>query len=155
MVNHLKSWAAGFIDGEGSFTIEKRKNNHKSINGPDFYYAPKLSVHLRDDDEASIKTLQKAFESTGYCYRRTPRKPSKYGSWSKPTIECIWRTHEHLPHIIKVLDTHPLQGKKSRDYAIWSEAVKQYLDKTISSTERQDMLGAAREELHQIKQYVL
>jgi hypothetical protein len=154
MSDHLKSWAAGFIDGEGSFTIEKRKNNHKSTNGPDFFYAPKLSVHLRADDESSIRALQAAFGVNGYCYKRTPRKPSTYGSWSKPTIECIWRTHEHLPEIIKVFDAHPLQGKKSRDYAIWSTAVKKYLNKEIGSKERQKVLEIARVELQTIRKYI-
>jgi hypothetical protein len=153
MDNHLKSWAAGFLDGEGSFTIEKRKNNHRSKNGPEFYYAPKLAVHLRDDDEQSVRALQKAFGVNGYCYKRTPRKPSTFGSWSKPTIECIWRTHEHLPNVLSVISAHPMQGKKSRDFAIWAGAVVSYLNKKIPSKTRQDILGNARVELQNIRKY--
>jgi len=151
MNRHLKSWAAGFIDGEGSFVIEAKR--HRDGRCLDVYLRPKLTVQVRDDDEISLRNLQAAFEAAGYFYRRKKRKVSTFGSESKPTVECSWHRMLDLTAVVRMLDAHPPLGRKANDYAIWREAVLVFTDPTLSSRERQHRLVVLREQLISVRTY--
>lgn len=149
--NHLKSWAAGFIDGEGCFTIELKR--HKDGRTLDESLCPKLGVHVRRDDEGSLKRLQRAIEDAGCLYRRPARKASRHGSISKPTSECYWHSMKSLKAIVRLLDHYPLLGKKATDYALWREAVLIYTNQGRPSQERQRKLRPLRIQLQEVKRY--
>lgn len=148
---HLQSWAAGFIDGEGCFTIEAK--HYRDGRSKDTYYRPRVAVQVRRDDEDSLRCLQKAFGDDGYFYRRLGRKASTFGSASRPTTECAWHTMKGLLAVVAVLDEHQLLGRKRGDYSIWRRAVLVYTDTSIPSVKRQELLGPLRDDLQAIKIY--
>lgn len=151
MNNHLKSWASGFLDGEGSFVIEIKR--YKDGRRKDIYLRPKLAVQLREDDEISIHLLQKAIGNNGYFYKRKSRKISTFGSVSKPTVECSWHSHSALSAIVKMIDSHPMMGKKASDYSIWREAALITLDKKIDRLKKHEFLLGLREKLIENKKH--
>lgn len=148
---HLKSWAAGFLDGEGCFTIEVKR--YRDSRKQDRYLRPRLAVQVRRDDEVALRRLQEAIETPGYFYRRKARKVSTYGSVSKPTTECAWHCMDDVKAVVKLLDEYPLLGKKARDYAIWRKAVLIYTNTERPSRERQEALEPLREVLMESKKY--
>lgn len=148
---HLKSWAAGFLDGEGCFVVEAKK--YRDGRKKDVYLRPKLSVQVREDDEISLRMLQKAFSDNGYFYKRKSRKVSTFGSVSKPTVECSWHSKKSLEAVLKVLEKHPLIGKKANDYQIWRKAAFLAIDEKIDRLEKHDRLLRLRNELIQVRKY--
>jgi len=148
---HMKSWAAGFIDGEGCFTVEAKR--YKDGRQKDVYYRPRMSVQVRRDDERCLKRLQEAIGNDGYLYRRKSRKASTYGSTSKPTSECSWHTMAGTIALVNMLDIHPLLGKKAEEYKVWRDAVLIYTNTDMPSQERQQQLSPMRTILQQLKKY--
>lgn len=151
MDNHLKSWASGFLDGEGSFVIEIKR--YKDGRKKDTYLRPKLVVQLREDDEISIHVLQKAIGDKGYFYKRKSRKISTFGSASKPTVECSWHSQNALFAVVKMIDSHPMMGKKASDYSIWREAALLTLNKKMDRLEKHELLLKLREKLIKNRKY--
>lgn len=147
---HLKSWAAGFLDGEGSFLIGCK---HYPDRPRKYRYAPELKVQLRADDEGAVHWLQEALGCRGYFYHRPSRRPSLFGNASHPTVEITWRSMRDLTSIVAVLDRYPLLGKKARDYVLWAEAVRVYTDTTQSVDARQEQLKNLRTGLQKEREY--
>jgi len=149
--SHIKSWAAGFLDGEGCFVVEIKR--YKDGRKKDTYLRPKLTVQLRDDDEGSIRILQKAIGDNGYFYKRKSRKVSTFGSASKPTVECSWHSKSALWAVVKMIDAYPLMGKKSSDYLIWKKAALITLDEKMDRLEKHEKLLELREKLIKNRKY--
>lgn len=147
---HLKSWAAGFIDGDGCFIIEVKRYKNRKTNT---YFRPRLVVQVRRDNEIALRQLQQAIENDGYFYQRKARKKSTYGSVSKPTSECSWHSMTALAAVVKMIDDHPLMAKKAIEYKLWRKAVLIYIDRERPSRERQSELGKLVMPLREAKKY--
>lgn len=143
----LKSWASGFIDGEGCFTIEK-----KMVRGSNIYYRPKLQVQLRADDCWAIENLRLAIGG-GVVYQRKEQKATHNRGLSKPTTQCEWKNTEDLLLVIKHFDEYPLRAKKLRDYIIWRKAVIIFIEEKSQSI-KQILLSKLKEECSIIKRYI-
>ncbi|MHB0965988.1 MAG: LAGLIDADG family homing endonuclease [Bellilinea sp.] len=150
MDSHLKSWAAGFIDGEGCFLLEIKR--YPKRNGY-FVVRPKFVVQVRADNKAAIYMLQEAIGRPGYMFNRTSRKRSTYGSESKPTVECFWQTSKDLLAVVALLDEFPLLGKKLDDYRIWRQAVILMTRGNLSVNERNLNLLVLKEQLQEVRRY--
>ena len=100
-------WLAGLIDGEGSFTI--------TPNRPGF--TCRLTLGLRDDDSEILTEIR---DRTGLG-RVLLHKRS--GGNRQPL--SLWRVERKADcqALCAILDAFPLRSKKSKDYAIWREAV--------------------------------
>lgn len=100
-------WLAGFIDGEGCFTIIQHINGSWEI---------KFYLTLRDDDISILETIQNQL-GIGRIYRTRAHGTSRpQASWRVTRIrECL--------QFIEVLDQFPLRARKAQDYKIWREAV--------------------------------
>lgn len=105
-------WLAGFIDGEGCFRV------HKSKGGD--YYACHFTLKLRDDDGPILHAI---VERTGVGYI----KPDLVRGKSQPCLVWVVGSKADCLKLIPILDRYPLRAKKSRDYAIWREAVMHWV----------------------------
>lgn len=129
------NWLAGFIDGEGSFTIEKWKHGKLRV---------RFQLVLRDDDGAILCEIVRktGLGRLGHQAKRdsSSRNRNPQARWTISAIgEC-----EALRDI---LSNHPLRAKKRRDFHIWSLA--------LGAQRRGDQaeLRSLREHLQRIRAY--
>jgi len=113
-------WFAGFVDGEGSFTVRvceprEHKGNYTDID-------VEFSIILRDDDAA---ILQEIVDNLGLNARITwyPAMTNHQGVRSNPRAKLSVRRVKNCLRIIEILDKYPLRAKKRNDYKIWREIV--------------------------------
>jgi hypothetical protein len=99
-------WLAGFVDGEGCFTI--------AYDPPG--YSCWVSIQLRRDDEP---VLQEIRDQTGVGAIR--RRGSR-GSHNPQSTWAVASKKDCLL-LVALFDKFPLRAKKRRDYLIWREAV--------------------------------
>lgn len=105
-------WLAGFIDGEGCFSI--------SYNGARLNRSMRCQfrIALRSDDTLLLAECSR-MTGLGTVYQQAAREGNANPS-------SMW----HVAHksdtarLIELLDRFPLRSKKARDYAIWREAVR-------------------------------
>lgn len=111
-------WFAGFADGEAHFALELNNRQHRQ----GATVIPVFKIMLRADDIGVLRTLAEAFGGSLYF-----RPGSRSGEHvSKPL--CAWKVapKRNLAQLVRYFDEFPLHAKKSRDYALWREAVLIY-----------------------------
>ena len=103
-------WLAGLIDGEGSFTVGKKKG------GPWFH--PRFALKLRDDDEPIVRYIH---YRTGLGRIFRSNAPDYYRS--NPQI--VWQIAdvEGCSKLVQLLDEYPLRAKKLAAYKLWRQIV--------------------------------
>ena len=102
-------WLAGFIDGEGCFTIPDRQGHH----------APRFTLVVRDDDQPILEEIV-ARTGIGRLYRIAA------SGTSNPQAAWHVESKQGVAQLVRILDAHPLRARKARDYAIWREAVSEW-----------------------------
>lgn len=131
-------WMAGFIDGEGCFTI---------VRWPNEWYTCTFTLALRDDDTAILYTMHDALGGIGLMVSRGARGNSK------PQIAwTISRPHETLA-LCTFLDIYPLRARKARDYAVWREAVYALKDMNLARQGDRDIMQRFKTQLATVRQY--
>jgi hypothetical protein len=109
-------WLAGFIDGEGCFTIM-----HPRAAEPQLY--TRFQLRLRADDRAVLDGIrERVGVGTIYEYEPTARALAVHPG-SKASILWVVCTSAGCARLVELLDRFPLRAKKAHDYAIWREAV--------------------------------
>lgn len=98
-------WLAGFVDGEGCFTIISSRRQASLIC--------RFSLGLRSDD---APILREACERTGLgrVYRAGD---GRMATW-------IVATQADLIALVELFEKYPLRAKKKRDFEIWARAVR-------------------------------
>ncbi len=107
-------WLAGFIDGEGCFQIERRP--HRGLVS----YNCSVAITLRADDRpllAQIAHRTGIGKVTDFDNARS-KIPN-----ANPISKWTVNSKADDLRLVAILDAHPMQSKKARDYAIWREAV--------------------------------
>lgn len=99
------AWLAGFVDGEGCFTVDERG-------------IPRLTIKLRADDLAVLEGLRASFGG-GLTVHDAAGARRPVASWHVVS-------KRDLTALLRYFDRHPLRAKKARDYAIWRQAVILY-----------------------------
>jgi len=142
--NDFGHWLAGFIDGEGSFTITVYRNK----DGSPRHYGTRFHIGLRDDDSPIIEEIadrlgfglrvqQRGSWDDRYGKRHNPQKFFQLNS----AIDCM--------KLVKLLDKYPLRAKKAKSYAIWRLAVIEKMkgpkqDKAYLLQLRDELMAANR-----------
>lgn len=104
-------WLAGFIDGEGCFSITYNggRGNHSM--------RCQFRIALRSDDTPLLEECQRV-TGLGTVYQQAGR--------GTDNPSAMW----HVAHksdaarLIELLDRFALRSKKARDYMIWREGVR-------------------------------
>src|SRR4030042_4501080 len=100
-------YIAGFVDGEGCFSLTYRKDKGKY-----FYWKASFIIALRKDDKNILENIKEYFS---------------YGniSYSRENIRFEIADPDILSKkVIPFFDKHQLIGKKNNDFNLWREAVQ-------------------------------
>jgi hypothetical protein len=106
-------WLAGFVDGEGCFTIVKHHNRSFQCS---------FVIRLRFDDIEVLRMIQ-ATLGIGIVYDR-----QKHNSRSKPSCSFVVRTRDQCEVLCRLFTQFPLRAKKSKSFAVWRRAVIRWRD---------------------------
>lgn len=99
-------YIAGFVDGEGCFSLTYRKDKGKY-----YYWKASFAISLRADDPEIIKSIKEYF-----CCGNI--------SYSRNNIRFEITDPDLLNEkIIPFFGEHQLIGKKRNDFELWKEAV--------------------------------
>ncbi len=107
-------YVAGFVDGEGCFNLQFRRDvRHERTNKP-IYYSWKVQfvIVARKDDKELLKKIQKRL-NCGYIYYARGDQVR----YSVQDMENLYNI------IIPFFRKYPLFGKKKKDFELWAEAV--------------------------------
>ncbi len=148
------NWLAGFIDGEGCFSMNRLRRK-----GVDYRsYACRFAIRLRHDDVPVLEEIQRR---TG-CGKINELRPTSPTIWwdSKPYATWQVFSKRDCLRMIEILDKYPLRAKKARDYLVWREAALLWASvrQTGSHSERNqsiwDQMEALKEQLTAVRAYV-
>lgn len=101
-------WLAGFIDGEGCFTIQRVKKGS--------WYC-RFAIRVRDDDSAIIQKIQEETGIGRVC-------PVSARGTSRAQVAWVVVSKADCIKLVALLDQYPLRAKKRHDFAIWKRAVE-------------------------------
>ena len=109
-------YIAGFIDGEGCFTITFAKHPERKL-GVD----PRLQfeIELRDDDAPILESIQKSLS----CGRIYQLSYERYG-WNPHTKFIISSIKEIREKLIPFLKKHRLRAKKKYSFQLFCQAAQ-------------------------------
>lgn len=108
-------YVAGFIDGEGSFSISIGK--HKTLRRG-FEVRPEFEIELRKDDQEILERLLVTI-GIGKIYDCSYERYGWYPH-AKYKITSIWDLKEYL---FPFLDKNPLLAKKKKSYLLFRQIV--------------------------------
>lgn len=132
-------YVAGFIDGEGSFSISIGK--HKTLRRG-FEVRPEFEIELRKDDQEILERILITI-GIGRIYDCSYER---YGWFphAKYKITSIWDLKEYL---FPFLDKNPLQAKKKKSYSLFKQIVLMVCAKEHLSDEGFNRIVKLRDEL--------
>ncbi len=107
-----KDYLAGFIEGEGCFTIILNKGR----------YLPHFTIQLRADDIHILKEIQKSLHINTKLNRYVPKTNAK------PLVKLYLNSAENNLRLIAFLGHDPFVGRKKPQYKIWRKAVMYYAE---------------------------
>lgn len=108
-------YVAGFIDGEGCFSISVGK--HKSLKRR-MEIRPEFEIELRNDDR---EILERILVTIG-CGRIYDLAYDRYG-WQAHVKYKIGGRKDMIKYLFPFLDSHPLQAKKKKAYKLFKKIV--------------------------------
>ena len=132
-------YVAGFIDGEGSFSISIGK--HKTLRRG-FEVRPEFEIELRKDDQEILERILVTI-GIGRIYDCSYERYGWYPH-AKYKITSIWDLKEYL---FPFLDKHPLQAKKRKSYLLFRKIVLMVCAKEHLSDEGFNKIVKLRDEL--------
>lgn len=140
-------WLAGFVDGEGCFTIGKVRKTYQCI----------FVVTLRDDD---WPILDEAQRRTGLGHVRAHYYPKSPGWKEGGNPQAAWwvSSRPHCNAVVDLFTRFPLRAKKARDFRIWTEAIAEWNRVAPGQGCRTNSadwsrMGALKDQLHAVRAY--
>jgi hypothetical protein len=107
-------WLAGFIDGEGSFSVRRAflADGRTVAN-----YSPRFELGLRADDGPILEKIRGTLAIGAVYGHVTGRSGCHVRRWYVGSkADCMV--------LVDFLDRYPLRSKKAADYVLWREAVQ-------------------------------
>ena len=132
-------YVAGFIDGEGSFSISIGK--HKTLKRG-LEIRPEFEMELRKDDQEILERILITI-GVGRIYDCSYQRYGWYPH-AKYKITSIWDMHKYL---FPFLDRHPLQAKKRKSYKLFRTIVLMVCKKQHLSDKGFEKIVRLRNEL--------
>ena len=133
------NYVAGFIDGEGSFSVSIGK--HKTLRRG-FEVRPEFEIELRKDDQEILERILITI-GIGRIYDCSYERYGWYPH-AKYKITSIWDMKEYL---FPFLNKNPLQAKKGKSYKIFRKIVLMLCEKKHLSDEGFNKIVLLRDEL--------
>ena len=112
------AYIAGFIDGEGSFSVSIGK--HKTL-ARGLEVRPEFEIEVRADD---TEVIERILITIG-CGRIYDCSYERYG-WYPHVKYKVTSTREMEEILFPFLDSNPLQAKKAKSYELFKEIVLSY-----------------------------
>jgi hypothetical protein len=112
-------YLSGFSDGEGCFLL-RFKQDHE---GRRVTCNASFDIKLRSDD-CGVLSLIQSFWQCGYLYKyREDKRAGQEINGNPFSHFCVAKIHDLATVVVPHFERFPLLAKKSRDFAIWKEAV--------------------------------
>ena len=125
------NYIAGFVDGEGCFALNFRKDiRRERKNSPVYFYWNAQFVIVLGDETKDKGLLEKIKFALG-CGKITPNKQGHI-RYSVQNIEELSKI------IVPFFKKYKLYGRKKYDFALWKEAVS-ILTKNKQSKNKEDL----------------
>lgn len=107
-------YIAGFVDGEGCFSLRLHKDIKRNRPGSPTYlfWKAEFCIFMRIDDKLILEEIKETLDC-GKVY--TTKKFARYS---------VQDTREMLDKIIPFFIKYPLRAKKKLDFDIWLKGVK-------------------------------
>jgi len=145
--NLSPDYIAGFVDGEGCFGLQFRKDIRHERPGSPVYYSWKAQfmITARKDEQELFERI-KSFFGCGSIYKELDRE----------IHYCIANVEDLKNVISPFFKKHKLQGKKSKDFILWAEAIDIiYRNKKIKANIQKGVKGFLKnnwnkEDLHRL-----
>lgn len=108
-------YIAGFVDGEGCFALNFRRDVRRERKGTPvyFYWDVEFAIFLRADDRPILEKIQQ----TLLCGRIG--NPTKTGA----VRFSVYHMDDLVEKVIPFFERYPLRAKKFHDFELWKEAV--------------------------------
>lgn len=135
-------YIAGFIDGEGCFSISVGK--HKTLKRR-LEIRPEFDIELRADDK---EILERILITIG-CGKIYDQSYERYG-WFPHAKYKITSTKDMVNYLFPFLDKYPLQAKKSQVYKYFKEIVLMFSRKEHLTDRGLEKIIKLREKIRKI-----
>jgi site-specific DNA-methyltransferase (adenine-specific) len=133
------NWFAGFVDGEGCFSIHK-----KNINGIETYDC-QFSISLRADDRPILEEIHRTLK-IGTLSNKTAHKTGD----DNPKARYSISSKSDCVRLAEILRAAPLRAKKALDFELWLEGLREWITHKPKEWEG---LKNAREKLMSSRDY--
>lgn len=110
-------WLAGFVDGEGCFSVHR-----KVVNGYETYDC-QFTMGLRSDDKPILVEIQRHLGGIGSIADRPARETGN----GKPQARFCVSSKTDCQKLRAIFEVFPLRAKKARDFEIWSHALDSWI----------------------------
>lgn len=107
-------YIAGFVDGEGCFSLKFRRDVRKDrINSPEYYYwTIEFAILLKSDDKEVLKLIRNTLDCGNISINK-----NRAARYSVSGIDDLFSK------IKPFFSKYKLRAKKKFDYILWSEAL--------------------------------
>lgn len=131
------NWFAGFVDGEGCFSVHK-----KGHAGTLESYDCQFSVSLRRDDKPILEEIRRTLGIGTVA-------DGKAGATGSPKARYCVSSKSDCLRLVEILRAAPLRAKKALDFEMWVEALDAWIrhrpGEWASMKDPRDRLMASRE----------
>lgn len=108
-------YITGFVDGEGCFDLQFRRDiRHERLNKPVYYgWKVQFVIVTRLDDEELLKKIKNTLKCGSIHFARGDQV-----RYSVQDIENLYNI------IVPFFKKYPLSGKKKKDFELWTDAIR-------------------------------